>query len=194
MDVTQDRRQGQRTIECHLNVAGHRIGFKCFLHALADGERLQIWYWHLGEARQRCDYAVGQCDVPFNTRKMLGLLCGRWILGVEQVIYGSLHDIQGIAQFVGDATCYLPDRCQPFRPLLPSDIFRLIGVLDLGQIQIRSLLRDWIADTKLSRSPCQDFPNAPTRPVRSRESATFVKTWSKPISTCLQPTRQRRRT
>ena len=86
-----------------MNIAGNRIGLKRFLHALTDGERLQIRHRHLGEARKCGDYAVRQRHVPFNSGEMLGLFCRRRILGVEKIIDGGFHDIQRIAQFVGDA-------------------------------------------------------------------------------------------
>src|SRR5262249_689877 len=60
--------------------------------------------------------------------------------GVEQVIDRGLDDVEGIAQFVSDATGHLTNRRQSFAALQASGVFGLVSVLDDGQVQIEQLV------------------------------------------------------
>ena len=114
-------------------------------------------------------------DVPLDPPQVLGLLLGRGVAGVEQVVDRRLDHVERVAQLVGDAAGDLPERRQPLAPLEPRRVLGLVGVLDDRQVEVEQLVER--ADRLLQghgRRLASSRGGARISPVRSRDSATLV--------------------
>ena len=78
--------------------------------------------------------------MPLDPEQVLGLLLGRGIAGVQQVVDRRLDHVQRIAELVRDAAGDLPEGGQPLGPLKPRRVLVLIGVLDDRQVEIEQLV------------------------------------------------------
>jgi hypothetical protein len=117
-----------------------RVGLQRLLHAALDREGVHLGHWHPGEVGQGHEDAVGPRHVLLDPPQVFGHLLGAGVAGVEQEVGGGLDHVEGVAQLVGDAAGHLADGRQPLAPLLPGQVFALVGVLDLGEVQVEQLV------------------------------------------------------
>ena len=138
--VAQGARQARRAVDRDLDAVARRVDLEHLAHHRLDGDRPQVRHRHLGEVRQGRDDVVGQLDVPLDPPEVLGLLLGRGVAGVQQVVDRGLDHVERVAQLVGDAAGDLPERRQPLAPLEPRDVLGLVGVLDDRQVEVQQLV------------------------------------------------------
>src|SRR5262249_53513272 len=130
VNVAQRLREGGGAVNGHLDVVGERVEFEHLPDALPEREGAQVGHRQPGEVREGRDDPVGGGDVPLDALEVFGGLGGRGVAGVEQEVDRRLDHVEGVAQLVGDAAGYLPDRRQALAALLPAEVLRLVGVLD----------------------------------------------------------------
>ena len=107
---------------------------------------------------------------------VLGALLGQGVACVQQIIDGRLDDVERVAQLVSDASGNLTDGRQALAALQADDVFRLVGVLDEGQVEIDQRVERAPARAQLLGRRGQRSSSWRIKPRRSRDRATLVNT------------------
>jgi hypothetical protein len=127
--------------------------------------------------------------MPLDAAKVLGLfLLGR-IAGIEQVVHGSLDDVERVAQLVSHAAGHLSNGRQPLATLKPSHVLSLIGVVDQGKVEVHQLIERTNRRLQLLGIARPGFLQRAEQAKPQPGQSDVGVTWSRPISTCRQPTR-----